>query len=181
MAPIAGFTKVCSKNVPGNSVVWLTESDNIASVTVATGEITALTMATGKTFSVFDVDQDTLIRMEEGTGTGHNMSYVHSVEFALSKPSTHVRTAINNLADASPCGIVALIKDGNGTYWLEGYNEVDLLERGLKLVQDNTTSGTAPDDAEGSKSVIRLETKSGYKTLPVKSTSTVAVSGITAA
>lgn len=178
---LANYTKTCSKNVPGNSLLWLIAASEIGSVTVVTDEITALTVTTGATFKTFDVDQDTLVRMEEGTGTGFNISYVHSIEAAFSKPTKELRTALNAIADASPCGMVAIMRDGNGLYWVVGYNEVDLGTRGLKLVSDSTTSGAAPDDAEGSKSNIRLETKSGYKALPVKSTSTVAVSGITAA
>lgn len=176
---IANYTKVCSKNVPGASLLWITESDNISSVTVVSDEVTVVTMNGATTFKVFDVDQDTLVRMEEGTGTGHNISYVHSIEAAFSKPSAAMRTALNSLADASPCGMIALVKDGNGTHWLVGYNEIDLGERGLKLVQDNVTTGSAPDDAEGSKATIRLETKSGYKALPVKAGSVIAVGGIT--
>ena len=180
MGSLANYTKVCSKNVPGNSTLWLIEADSVSSATVVTDEITVLALTSGSTFKVFDIDQDTLVRTEEGTGTGHNISYVHGIEFAFSKPSAAMRTAINAIADASPCGMVAIVKDGNGVYWVVGWNQTDLNERGLKLVQDSTTSGSAPDDAEGSKTMIRLETKSGYKALPVKSTSTVAVTGITA-
>jgi hypothetical protein len=177
---LANYVKSCSKNVPGNSLLWLGSSADVDTVTVVADELTLLTMVTSKTFKTFDVDQDTLLRIEEGVGTGHNISYVHAIEAAFSKPSAALRTAMNNLADESPCGMIAIVRDGNGLYWVVGYNEVDKGTRGLKLVQDNTTSGAAPDDADGSKSSIRLETKSGYKALPVKSTSVVAVTGITA-
>jgi len=98
------------------------------------------------------------------------MSYVHAIEFSLSKPSAAMRTSINAIADASPCGMVAIMRDGNGLYWLVGYSATDLASRGLRLVGDNFTSGTAPDDEEGSKDVIRLESKSGFKALPITGT-----------
>lgn len=175
---LAGFTKVCSKNTPGNSLLWLIEASKISTVTIVADGVTVLnTTATGDDFQVYEVDQDTLVRTEEGVGTGHNISYVHAIEFSLSKPSAALRTSINALADASPCGIVAIMRDGNGVYWVCGYNATDLASRGFKLVQDNMTSGTAPDDEEGSKDVIRLETKSGFKALPVTSGTTVTATG----
>lgn len=177
---LAGFTKICAKNTPGNSLLWLIEASKVSAVTIVTDEITVLTTTTGSTFQVYEVDQDSLVRGEEGVGTSSNISYVHSIDFTLAKPTAAMRTAINALADASPCGIIAILKDGNGLYWVEGYNATDGTGRGLKLVTDSTTSGAAPDDEAGNKTTIRLETKSGFKSLPVKSTSVVAVSGITA-
>jgi len=168
---LAGFTKICSKNTPGNSLLWLIEASKLNSVTITGDEVTAIsTDATGDDFQVYEVDQDTLVRTEEGTGTGSNMSYIHAIEFSFSKPSAAMRTSINALADASPCGIVAIMRDGNGVYWLVGYNATDLASRGLKLVSDTMTTGTAPDDEEGSKDIIRLETKSGFKAVPLDAT-----------
>lgn len=178
---IANYSKTCSKNVAGALTVWLTEATNITAGTVVNDEITVLTLGTAKTFKTIDVDQDSITAMSEGTGTGSNISYVNSIEIKLSKLSAAQRTLINSLMDASPCGIVALVKDGNGLYQCYGWNETDLTTRGLKLVSDSFTTGTAPDDAEGNKSTIRLECKTGYRVLTVKSTSTVAVGGITAA
>jgi len=168
---LAGFTKVCSKNTGGNSLLWLIEAAKINVVTIGADTVTGITTTgTPDDFNVYEVDQDTLVRTEEGVGTGSNMSYVHAIEFSLSKPSAAMRTSINAIADASPCGMVAIMRDGNGLYWLVGYSATDLASRGLRLVGDNFTSGTAPDDEEGSKDVIRLESKSGFKALPITGT-----------
>jgi hypothetical protein len=177
---LANYSKVCSKNVGGNSTLWLIEASSYSAHTIVSDEITVFTLDTSTTFKTYEIDQDTLVRSEEAVGTGHNISYTHAVEFSLRKPSAAMRTAINAIADASPCGMIAVIKDGNGLYWVVGFNAQDLGDRGLKLVSETTTSGASPDDEEGSKTVIRLECKSGYKALPVASGSTVAVGGITA-
>jgi hypothetical protein len=175
---LAGLTRVCAKNTAGNSLLWLIEASKISAVTIVADEVTVLTTTgTAADMQVYEVDQDTLVRIEEGKGNGSNISYIHAIEFTFSKPSAALRTALNALADASPCGMVAIMRDGNGVYWVIGWNALDLGSRGLRLVQDNFTSGLAPDDEAGSKSMIRLECKSGQKDLPVKSTSTVATAG----
>lgn len=177
---LANYSKTCSKNVSGNGLFYLTEASNILTVTINSGEVTALTLATGKSFSVIDNDLDSLIRSQEGTGSGDKFSYVHKIEAKFSKLSTSLNTLRNAIADASPCGMVALVKDSNGTWWLVGYNATDGTERALKAKTDSDTSGAAPDDEAGGMATITLECKSGYLDLPVKSTSTVSVSGITA-
>lgn len=175
---IADYVKTCSKNVAGNSTLWLTEAENISSVTIVTGEITVITMKTGKEWQPYDNDLDSLIRSQEGSGNGNNISYTHKIEAKFSKLSPALNTARTALADASVCGILALVKDSNGVWWLVGYNPSDLTKRALKLMTDSDTSGGAPDDEEGGKASIVLESKSGYLDIPVKSTSTVAVGGI---
>ena len=177
---LPGFTKICAKNTPGMSLLWLIEASSVTASTIVADEITVLTLLTSTAFKVYEVDQDTLVRGEEGVGTSSNISYVHSIDFTLAKPTAAMRTSINALADASPCGMIAIMRDGNGLYWVVGYNATDGNSRGLKLVTDSTTSGAAPDDEDGQKTTIRLETKSGFKQLPVAAASTVAVGGITA-
>ena len=178
---LANYTKSCLKNIAGNSLLYVTEASNVTTVTVSNGEVTALTMETSKTFKTVAMDIDTLQRTEEGKGFGTNIYYTHKIEATFSYLSTALRTFRNALADASPCGMIALVKDGNGTWWLVGYNEVDTTNRGLQLVQDNTTSGKKASEEAGGKASIILQSEDGYADLPVKSTSTVAVSGITAA
>jgi hypothetical protein len=177
---LATYTKSCSKNVAGNGLFYLTEASNINTVTISAGEVTALTLYTAKAFSVIDNDLDSLIRSQEGTGSGDKFSYMHKIEAKFSKLSTALNTLRNAIADASPCGMVAMVKDGNGTWWLVGYNAVDGVERALKAKTDSDTSGNAPDDEAGGMATITLECKSGYLDLPIKSTSTVTTAGVTA-
>lgn len=176
---IANYSKTCAANRPGNSTLWITEKSNISSVTFSGGEVTAMTMTTSGTFKTVAIDQDTLERVEEGKGskTG-NISYKHQIKFKLSKLATAMNTFRNALAEASICGMVGLIKDGNGTWWVVGYNESDLGERPLRLMTNNSKSGVTPQDEDAANAEIVLETDSGYPAYPVASGKTVAVTGI---
>jgi len=164
---IATFARTCAKNVAGNSQIWITEASNIASITITSGEAAAFTMDTGKKFLEHQPEIDSLIRTQEGAGIGTNIAYTHKVDMKFAKLATGVNTMRDALADASPCGMVAVIKDGNGTYWLVGWNATDLGNRGLELSQDNDTSGGALTDEEGGVNSIVLQTVSGYLDIPL--------------
>ena len=178
---IAVYTKVCSKNVAGCTAIYWCEIANITSFTITSGEISAVTPATGKKFLKAGGDIDTIKRIQTGVGTpgGANISYTHRVEVAFSKPSTALNTLLNALADASPCGIYAIVTDGNGTSWLVGYNATDGNKRPLRLVQDNVDSGFSPAE-DANKHLLALETVSGYVCLPFDSSLSAAILGGTA-
>lgn len=166
---IATYARICEKNKPGNSQIWIAEAPNITSITIAAGEVTTFTMDSGKTFQEHQPMIDQLTRTQEGVGTGSNISYLHKIDMKFAKLATGMNTMRNALADASPCGMVTVTKDTNGEYWLTGWTESDLGTRGLELRQDNDTSGTAPDDAEGSIASLILECKNGDLDLPLTS------------
>lgn len=180
LAAIAVYTKACEKNVGGNTAVYLTEATNISSVTVTSGEISALTMDSGKTFHKVAFDQDGAIHTQEGTGNANNISYTHRVEMYFAKPSTALNTFRDALAAASPCGILAIVQDANGNSWLVGYNETDEAERPLRLVADSLNSGQTPTDEDGQRVTIALEGVSGYLSLPFDDTLKATISGGTA-
>ncbi len=177
---IAVFTKVCEKNTGGNSRVFLAEAPNATTITVTTGEVAAVTMATGTTFHEVQAEIDTVIRTEAAEGSRSNISYTHRVEMVFAKPTTELNTFRDSLADASPCGILAIVQDGNGECWLIGYNETDTTNRGLYLVQDDTNSGALPNDEGGNSVTIALETISGFVDIPFDDTLKAAIIGDTA-
>ncbi len=175
---IATYTKVCEKNVSGNARVFIAEMSGITSITVTAGEITAVTATTA--FKESQADIDSLIRTEVATGTRSNISYVHRVEMKFQKPDLALNTFRNSLADASPCGMAAIIQDSNGECWLSGWNETDTTSRGLFLAQDDTNSGALPSDEDAQNVTVALETLSGYIDIPFDSTLTGTIIGDTA-
>jgi hypothetical protein len=181
---LANFTKSCAKNVPGESTLWLVESTSIASVTITTGEVTGLTFSGGGTFKTIAIDQDSLERMEEGKGTkSGNIGYKHTIKFTVSLLGTALNVLREALEAASVCGLTCLIKDNNGTWWLVGYNasttsSTAITDRPLKLITNNSKSGLTPNDENSAMAEIVLEAENGYMALPVKSSATVAVGGI---
>lgn len=170
IAAIAVYTKTCAKNVGGNSAVYLTEAANIATITVTAGEISALTMDTGKTFHEIQSDLDSIVHTQEGEGTRNNIAYTHRVEMKFSKPSVTLNTLRDELAAASACGILAIVTDGNGTSWLIGYNETDSYNRPLYLSNDSLNSGAEPNEDGSQLVTIALEGSSGYLSIPFDST-----------
>lgn len=179
---IAKFAKVCAKNVGGNVSVFLSEADNVASVTLTASEVSAITMATGKKFQEIEADLDTIIREQEGEGIakGSNLSITHRITMKFSKPSTLLNTLRQSLADASPCGILAITMDGNSQAWLTGYSVAEGTKRGLYLASDADGSGEGPADEEGNKITVVLESVSGYYDLPFDATQNAAITAETA-
>jgi hypothetical protein len=181
LAAIAAFARTCGKNVTGNSSVYFTEKDNVSSVTVTAGEISAVTMESNKSFHQADVDIDTLIRTQEGEGVAGNMKYTHRVEMKFSNLDANMNTFRDALADASACGILAIVTDGNGNSWLVGFNDTDQFSRPLRLVQDSDTTGAEPGEEDAGLTTIALECQSGYLDLPFDDTTKATISGGTAA
>lgn len=176
---IATYSKVCEKNVSGNARVFIAQMSGITSITVTAGEITAVTATTA--FKESQADIDSLIRTEVATGTRSNISYFHRVEMKFAGPDLALNTFRNSLADASPCGMAAIVQDSNGECWLVGWNDTDTTSRGLFLVQDDTNSGALPSDEDAQNVTVALETLSGYLDLPFDSTLTATIIADTAA
>lgn len=181
LSAIAVYTKACEKNVGGNAAVFVTEASNLSSVTVTSGEISAITMASGETFHEAQADLDGVLHTQEGAGNANNIAYTHRVEMFFAKPSTALNTFRNSLADASPCGILAIVQDGNGNCWLVGYNETDGTNRPLRLVTDSMASGNSPTDEDSQRVTVAIEGANGYISLPFDATQKAAIAAESAA
>jgi hypothetical protein len=166
---IAVYTKACTKNVGGNTFIAVAEVASMTSFTVTAGEITAVTPNGVNRFHKADATIDTIVRTEEGAGNGNNIAYTHRIEIKTTKPSVALNTWRSSLADASPCGILAITADGNGTCWLTGYSIAEGFKRPLRLVSDSFTSGATPGDEAGQTVTIGLECVTGYVDIPFNS------------
>jgi len=98
----------------------------------------------------------------------------------FAKPTTELNTFRDSLADASPCGILAIVTDGNGESWLVGYNETDGTNRPLRLVGDGLNSGAEPNEDNAQAVTIALEGVNGYLSLPFDDIEKAAIIGETA-
>lgn len=182
IAPIAVFARVCAKNVAGNSAVYITEAANLTAVTVSSGEITAaLTMGAGTTFKKIGADIDSIRRVEEEEGMGSNIKITHRIEMKFSKASKELNTLRASLHDGSPCGLVAIVTDGNGRSWLVGWNSADTNTRGLKYRSGTLDSGVEPAQEDGNVLSMVLEGTSGYVSIPFDATIGATITGGSAA
>jgi hypothetical protein len=176
---IAAYTKACAKNVGGCTALFLADVANVASVTITSGEITAISMNSTLKFHEADADIDSIVRTEEGTGNGNNISYAHKVAAKFAKPSKSLNTLRTSLADGSPCGILAIVADGNGVAWLVGYSAAEGFKRPLRLEKDSLNTGGSPAD-EGQNVSIELGAVNGYPAVPFDATNSGTIIGGTA-
>jgi len=161
---IAVYAKTCAANTPGNQSIFYDEVGSITSVTIASGEVTGVTMAAG-TFSEFDADIDSIKLTMEGSG-GSSFFQNNKVEARFSKLTAAMVTAKQSLVDAVTCGAVVIVLDGNNQAWIVGWNASELGTRPMKKITANFDSGMKPSDEDTGAYTITLEGESGYDPVP---------------
>lgn len=176
---ILNYNKVCSRNAAGNSRIFLAEAPNITNIVVTAGEISTITGALA--FKEIEADTDTIIRTESKIEGKYNARFDAKVEMKFEKQSKNLNTLLDSLAEASPCGILALIRDNNGTWWLVGYNENDLLSRGLRVSIDEMTSGGGFAEEGAGLSKIEFFRNLAAPSMPLNSTLSAQMDAETAA
>lgn len=157
MALTAGLTKVCSARSGGLIQLYLANASDVVSFTLnqATGEYTAVTMVAGKLFYKFDFKQDTGERKETGKMTNGAFSVEHMIDIFMEDLNQTTRNRMQDVADASTCGMIAIVKDANARMWVVGYNEKFTTERPLKLDTNNSASGKAFTDPNGNTTQLK--------------------------
>lgn len=157
MVLTAGLTRVCQARSGGLVKVYLANASDITSFTLnsGTGEYTAVTMVAGKVFYKFDFKQDSGERKEDGKMNDGAFSVEHSIEIFIEDLTQAIRQRMQDVADASACGMVAIVEDANARKWVVGYNEKFLLERPLKLDSNAAATGKAFTDPNGSTVTLK--------------------------
>jgi hypothetical protein len=177
---IAAYTRVCAKNVTGNLRLYLSEVTNITSIVVTANEIATFT-AGATSFKKTEGTLDTLTRTEKAEGGKAGYKFTHEIKMGFAKPSTALKTQIESLEAASPCGIAAVILDGNGQAWLVGYNQTDLKDRGLAVVDASLDTGMAPGEDGKQGFDVTLRCISSEHALPFNSVINATIVGASAA
>lgn len=165
------YIKACEKNAAGNlHKVYITEIDNIASVT-GTTEITAVTMESGKTFHLHQAEIDSVQFKCEGTA-GSNYVLTQTLIMKFAKRSVGLLTAIENLVSAIPCGVAVIRCDANGQAWLSGYDAaaVDKKSRPFNKIKVTYDSGLKPSDVEMNAVTVELTRESEWDEVPFNAT-----------
>lgn len=155
MAITAGLSKVCAARTGGLVALWLANKHDVTSFTLTGSLYSAVTMASGKVFYKFEFEQDSGQRKEDGTvNESGAFSVNHSIEFYIGKLTQSNRDGLQQIADSSPCGMIAIVQDANNIKWVVGYNELFLSERALRLRTNAGDSGKAFTDANGTTVTI---------------------------
>ena len=173
---LAIFTQTCAKNVSGASKIFIAEKAVSTAFTITSGEISAVTGTTP--FMRVDAMQDSVMWNEAGEKIGlNNWKITNTIEFDVMPPAKDTNTFLQALIDGSPCGLFALIIDGNGKCWIVGHNATDVRERPLRLGKQDHKTGKGLSEAEGNTVRVTLTNECGGLALPLDSTLTAAVLG----
>ncbi len=132
----------CDKGAGGIKVFWIIEKDNITSVGETSGNLTAITKASGKVFRRYELVMETSDTVETLTGDQKNGTsfWAQAVKLIINKQQLAVR---NELLLMSRTDVIIVAQDNNDTYRLYGR------DNGLALLAGTITSGTAWGDRNG--------------------------------
>lgn len=133
----------CRDGNGGIETVYITELENEASMTVASGIVTAFTLQTGKKFWTYEVEKENaeLIETEQGSVETGTTFYEQVLNFTIMQLTASSRNELRLLAQNR---LHIIVKDNNGIFWLLGE------ERGCDKVGTNEAkTGKAFGDLGG--------------------------------
>lgn len=174
--PLGIFTRACAKNVSGAQKVFIAEKTVVTAITVTSGEISAITGTTP--FQRVDAEQDSVNWEQTDERVGANNTKVSNlVEFMIATPNKTMNTFVQSLIDGSPCGLYAIVTDGNGLNWLVGYDATSLTTRPLRYNNGKQKTGKNLSEVDGQTKVIQLVNECMGLAIPFDSTLNAAING----
>lgn len=137
-----GYTFDCKDNIGGMKAVWFIGWNDVASVTVASGLVSAITKSAGKVFYKYQLVRNTASFTQNIAGSIENGTIVYNQELTIviNKMQVSMRNEILLLAQNN---MMAVIQDSNDRYWLAGRYT------GLDLLSGSASTGTAQTDRNG--------------------------------
>jgi hypothetical protein len=138
-----GYTIDCIDNVGGIKNIYIIAFNEVASVTEASGLVTAITKTTAKRFYKIQLPQGVGEGKDTPTPSQENGSlfFTHSVTFPINKRDATIRNYVLALAKSR---VMIVAEELNGEYKLYGK------EFGMYLSDGSEgTSGVAPGDRNG--------------------------------
>ncbi len=150
-----GFQKTCGKRTAGVVKIGLIDASDISSVIFSSSDdtISAVTLNTGVNFARFEFDEDECEFQENGSRENNVISFEQNLIFKMSSMNSQTREAVEEIAEASYCGLVALVVMA-GRAMLVGWDKDMGSERPLKMASSTGTTGKALSDASGEEITI---------------------------
>lgn len=143
-----GISLNCENNIGGLTKLYLTDFDNVVSLTSAGGTISAITMATASKFYEFEFNRNSATFTEDLVKSVEAGSALFEQTVTVTIPRRDVQKR-NTLALLTQRDLACIVKDSNGYFWYPGQTE------GVYLSESTSTSGTAK--ADGSNYVLTLK------------------------
>jgi len=143
-----GITLDCENNIGGVTKVYLTDFDNVASITAAGGTVSAITMEQGEFFYEFEFNRNSAEFTEDLVKSVEAGSALFEQTLVLTIPRRDVAKR-NTLSLLTQRDLAVILKDSNGFFWYPG--EVE----GMYLSESTSTTGL--NKADGSNYVLTLK------------------------
>ena len=118
---LAGIARDCKPNMGGIAEVYLANRSDVTAVTLTDGKVSGITMASGKTFFVYQFARGTASMTSTfNVNVENGVNYVGTdLVMAFNRMETAKRIEVTALAVND---LYAIVKDNNGAYWLLGYD-----------------------------------------------------------
>lgn len=147
---LSGIQVDCEPSMGGLKVVFIANSSDVTDFEVTDGQITSITMASGKTFKTYSFRRNTAsmtstLSVDPSNGT----SVATDVALSFLKQDTQKRLEISALSIGE---LVMIVQDANGRYWFLGKDMPVMASAG------GAESGTAYTD--GNRYTITLQDNS---------------------
>lgn len=155
-----GYTRSCRDQIGGIQTVYLTELANVTTITSASGNVSGITMASGKKFWTYELELATGSATDDPKANAPNGTFYmeSNVTFTIPKRSATISNQIKNLAIND---LVMIVKDYGGTYWLFGATN------GMKMGDSKGPFGKAMADMSGYELVFNgMEPYPAYTITP---------------
>ena len=139
---LTGISTTCAGQRGGIKIAYAINKSDVVSVTVATNQITAITLATGKHLIPFEFRKNTgsltsTYTIDDATG----VKYVTSaLALQFSKMETTKRVAFQALVEGET---VCIAEDNNGSRWFLGFDNP------VTATEATAQTGTAGGDLNG--------------------------------
>lgn len=164
---LSGYTEACDDegNTAGIASIWFASKNDVQSLTFnATGQLSTITMVSGKVFYQWTFDPDTAFFNQPKSVSNKSPFVKQSIQFTNPKMSTDLINAIDALDACAICGLVAIVKDNNGKFWLAGvkyFSSGTYTITGLYPAQsDGAVTGANPE-GDVNKITTAFESKTG--------------------
>ncbi len=164
---LTGYAETCDDegNTAGISAIWFASKNDVSTLTFnAQGQLSGITMVASKVFYKWTFDPDTAFFNQPKSVSNKSPFVKQSIQFTNPKMTTDLINAIDALDACAICGLVAIVKDNNGKFWLVGvkyFSNGTYSFTGLYPAQsDGAVTGANPE-GDVNKITTAFESKTG--------------------
>lgn len=157
MALTIGYVKDCIAKTAGVKNIHITDEADLDTFTLTGEDYTAVAMLGGGVFQEYEFESGEAEFKETTTLVNGNTMITHEVQFFLGRMSSLSRLAVQEIVDASNCGMIMIVTDNNGIQWAVGYSENFLKREPMRLTSGDHTTGKAKTDVSGRDIILTSE------------------------